>query len=565
MNSSPYDATFVNRSVNGVRLNSNTIKELNSDFSNFKINYEVKGSVTLGGSSSYTHLLGLTLFSTSNEVAGITIPRSVDYTSEDYYPVYFPEFYNGGTTYDIDVQGTIPADKVNKNRNFLAFAIKGFPLSTTTSITTSGLSIRMWATGVPENIGNFGQTPSITQNDVNIYEYEWGGGTTPEILDWGAVRLGKILQVSSKDLVKTIDASSDIETKIIPQKFSNASNASTTARNYRFTINPETGITSYPDNTPAGSIPTSSVFDPNFNPLGGSTDFYRSFWLGPKEVSEYSEVLETNNIQNTEISFFPYPNQTNAGSDPTIPTTTKVLTTSFGVPSISNYGLTSSYGDFNPPNTGSSDLRYGFISSSSPYIHLYRNRKISRLKRDSNGYYQSGDPIKPNWNTLGNQINTDLNSGGRWFVTIYNELEWPNGQGDFNSALTTGSLSPFNTGYSTKDSRGNYPKPFHYKGVWEILGTRDDFGDFFYLLCDENFYIPTNLGTSMNIGGNVPGNSLGMLIWKARATNKSDFVMVQDSVTGGVGAGAFINKFAPDYIKEHFEEITKKYGANTPS
>ena len=69
----------------------------------------------------------------------------------------------------------------------------------------------------------------------------------------------------------------------------------------------------------------------------------------------------------------------------------------------------------------------------------------------------------------------------------------------------------------------------------------------------------------MNIGGNVPGNSLGMLIWKARAAGKSDFIMVQDNVTGGVGAGGLVSKFAPDYIKEHFEEITKKYGANTPS
>ena len=559
---------LIESSFNGVYIDPIKVRQFENSFENFSINYEIKGDITSvkEPGSAAPFFIGLGLFAYDGPPTSPVLERSLNYTSEDATFFPFPQYFNDGSTNTINVSGTIPTDKINQNKNLLAFTIRGVVFNTTTSLTTSNLSIKIWASGLPENIGNFGQTSPITQNDVNIYEYEWGGGTTPEILDWGAVRLGKILQVSSKDLVKTIDASSDIETKIIPQKSNQESNGSTTARNFRSVVNQETGVTQYPDNSSNTSIFTSSIYDPSFNPSGSSTDFYRSFWLGPKEISEYSEILETNNVQNAEISFFPYPNQTNAGSNPTIPTTTKVLTTNFGVPSISNYGLTSSYGNFNPPNTGSSDLRYGFISSSSPYISLYRDRKISRLKKDSNGFYQASKPIKPNFSTLGNQINEDLNNGERWFVTVYNELEWPNGQGDFNSALTTGSLSPFNIGYTTKDSRGNYPKPFHYKGVWEILGTRDTFNDdIFYILCDENFYVPSNLGPAMNIGGNVPGNSLGMLIWKAKDTNKSNFIIVQDSATGGVGAGAFTSKFVPDYIKENFEAITKEYGANTPS
>ncbi len=53
-----------------------------------------------------------------------------------------------------------------------------------------------------------------------------------------------------------------------------------------------------------------------------------------------------------------------------------------------------------------------------------------------------------------------------------------------------------------------------------------------------------------------------MLIWKARATGKNKFVLVQDNVTGGISEGAFINKYAPKYIKENFESITKEYGNN---
>ena len=53
-----------------------------------------------------------------------------------------------------------------------------------------------------------------------------------------------------------------------------------------------------------------------------------------------------------------------------------------------------------------------------------------------------------------------------------------------------------------------------------------------------------------------------MLIWKARASNKTEFVIVQDEVSGGVQAVAFTSAFTPNYITENFEEITKEYGAN---
>ena len=71
-----------------------------------------------------------------------------------------------------------------------------------------------------------------------------------------------------------------------------------------------------------------------------------------------------------------------------------------------------------------------------------------------------------------------------------------------------------------------------------------------------------DFGGFKNIGGAEIGNSLGMLIWKARAVGKNEFVIVQDSVTGGVQGGAFISKHAPNYLVEDFETITKEYGGN---
>jgi hypothetical protein len=222
----------------------------------------------------------------------------------------------------------------------------------------------------------------------------------------------------------------------------------------------------------------------------------------------------------------------------------------WGVPGKSSYALTSS-----------NSVSYGTIGSSglnSNLITLNRNRDISKVTTDSNGFYQSSvNVIKPTHATIGDQINIDLNNGERWFVTLYNEFEFPNGQGNYDSVLTSGSLSPFNDGINI-DEDGNYSNALAYKGVYEIAGVWDSFSSFFILLYNS---FP-DIGVTKILGGNTPGNSLGMLIWKARGVGKNEFVIVQDSVTGGVQAGAFVNKYAPDYIKENFEAITKEYGSN---
>ena len=246
---------------------------------------------------------------------------------------------------------------------------------------------------------------------------------------------------------------------------------------------------------------------------------------------------------------FMYPNST-AGSNPTIPSTAKILDTDWGVPSKSSYALTSS-----------NSVVYGTINSAtSPrrFINLNRNVHISKVVTDNNGFYNSGQLTKPNWATIGDQINIDLNEGWRWFITLYNEFEFPNNQGDYNSALTSGSLSPFNPGIEP-DSNGNFSEPLAYKGVYEIAGVYDNFSTDFGIMLYNDF---PDFGGIKNIGGNTPGNSLGMLIWRARSVGKGEFVLVQNEVTGGIQAGGFISKYAPDYITENFESITKEYGAN---
>ena len=125
-------------------------------------------------------------------------------------------------------------------------------------------------------------------------------------------------------------------------------------------------------------------------------------------------------------------------------------------------------------------------------------------------------------------------------------------------------------GYDILDANGNYPNPLANKGVYEIAGVRDEFslGNLEFVLrspflqSDGSVYTTTTLDIK-NIGGGIAGNSLGMLMWKARASNSTEFIIVQDEVTGGISAGAFTSKFAPQEIVNNFDTITRRFGSNT--
>ena len=520
-----------------LEVNSAQLNALTKDYSNIAIYFDINTtvSVTDGDAANPGTKLSLSLFTIQSGSSNTVIPRAGEITSTNGADSWYTAtarsevITNNTLNQKVRAVGNIPISAVNNARKYLALSLTSQYTGTdATSFSFSDTTAKITIQGIPLNIGTYGQTSPIDILDTNIYEFDWGGGTTPEILDWGAVKMGKILQVSSKDLVKTVNPSQNVETIVIPSKRGTTSGR---ARNYRAIVG-NSGDTQYPP----GSVNTSSVGDVHF-------------WDTPQNVGDYYQILNGNNPLNHEISMFMYPNSS-AGSDPTIPSTTKILTTEWGVPSKSNYALTSS-----------NAVEYGSINSGTNprrFITLDRGVHISKVTTDTNGFYASGQIIKPNWATIGDQINHDLNEGEKWFVTLYNEFEFPNNAGDYNSVLTTGSLSPFNDGVTLNED-GNYSNALAYKGVYEIAGVYDNFSSDFNILTYDDF---PDFGGIKKIGGGTPGNSLGMLIWKARAAGKNEFVLVQDSVTGGVSAGAFTSKYVPDYISENFEEITKTYGAN---
>ena len=337
------------------------------------------------------------------------------------------------------------------------------------------------------NIGNYGKTSPINLNQTTIYEYEWAGGTTPEILGWGAYKTGKILNFQTPSDVSTINPSSDISLQLTP--------------------------TRWPFTTGKG----------NFNRNENIT----------QSVGDYYYALNGNNKINERISIFPY--ETNIGE--VSPSTTKILTTDYGVPPVSNFILTSS------------NARYGNITSGSNAIYLTSSVDISRCKK-VNGAYATGKVLSPLVfdSSPSESLSPQLNEGERWFITLYNQLDVP-----INNDL----LIPYNLGVSGS-SDGNLNNPLGYKGVFEIYGARRDAtpsGTIVSLIIG-----PTNFIEDRIIGGGV--NGLGALIWKAREVGKNNFVMVQSEV-GSNGPGCFVNQYVNKEIIENLDSITKTFGSNT--
>ena len=521
--------------VSGVKINLNEFKEATKNASSFGIEIICRGEFRTDGSTGDPQRMGLSLQSeesyNNNEVSLGRIIGSTDTVTDS-------------TSWQaFDFSGTLDTDtllsKLIANEDIISIAF--FPIvpgavgMNPNNVFFQNVAFQMKFISSPVNIGTYGKTPSIDSLHNVLYEFEWGGGTTPEILDWGALKLKQLLQVDGPDAVKQIDPSANIVTTVDKTDFYLSN---TSIQRARTVVNDPNGNVFPPE-----SIPTASTI------LPGSSFVY-NYYLQSSSINDVKLTLDSNNPTGTEISLFTYPSIN--GEQGTFPVNTKILDTTFGIPAQSAYAMTSS----NPQVYGELHLS-GQSSETDKIISFDRSVSISRVTKDSNGYYNGGPSIKPNYQTIGNEINLGLNNGERWFITLYNEFEFPNGEGDYNTPLISGSLTPYNQGYENVNS-----SPLHYKGVWEIIGTNDLFSNSTWIIyLKDSIYKLPGFATTY-IGGATAGNSLGALIWKAKSPNKSEFVLVQDLLSR-VGPGAFTNRYAPKTIIDNFNQITRTYGSNT--
>ena len=253
------------------------------------------------------------------------------------------------------------------------------------------------------NTGTYGKTPSVDSLDVNLYEFEWAGPTFPIIQDYGMFKMGKILQVSSKDLVKTLNPSDNISSIQIPV-------------------------------APPGPY-TASLW-------------HRSSSVS-QSIGDYYSVLDSNNQPGTRISVSPYKNQT-AGSNPVIPNTTRVLTPSFGIPETPSFVVTSSahetsvtslfgngflvyleYDGTYPTSTGNFPAMDTGVPTTASFMRFFDTRTINFSNNES----MPGETVLPTILLEGSTsisssitasfepIQDSLNRGERWFMTFYSNFE----------------------------------------------------------------------------------------------------------------------------------------------
>jgi hypothetical protein len=345
---------------------------------------------------------------------------------------------------------------------------------------TTSQKLNEWTEG---DTNTYGKLPTTLTQDRVIYEFEFGGGTTPEILGWGGLKMSNLYLVNTPDSVRTIQSGVDSTTRVVRSNF----------------------------------------------PSGSSPGTYRRTEYISQSFDEYYYTINKNNPVNHEITLFQYdPNPSN-----TAPSTTRVLTTDFSVPGVSNFIATSS-----------NSSKYGAITSGSNILEITSSIRIHTVGTSGGAYTQAGTIIsfdafsRDIWKTS-QQKNDD-----RWFITLYNELEVP---------ITNSILEPYNVGFSSSVDNVLLD-PLASKGVFEILGLNlpasSSPSNMINLVMSNTFI------EDKDIGGN-PG--LGFLMWKAEKTGKH--VLVQDQMSG-VGTGAFTSRFTPEEITQNLTSITKEYGIN---
>tara|TARA_R100000908_G_scaffold11489_1_gene4118 strand:+ start:1249 stop:3390 length:2142 start_codon:yes stop_codon:yes gene_type:complete len=367
----------------------------------------------------------------------------------------------------------------------------------------------------PVNIGTYGKTPSIELKNCTYYEFDWGGGTSPEILGWGAFKMGDIYQIDSPDSVKVISPTKNYNTITTP--------------------NPYQGFQIETFNSSPGYYFQSSSMK---NVTQKTGDYYYAL-----------NELEKNNL----ISVLTY-DTTGVTPPAYLPTNPKILTSGFGVPTISNY-MSSNGGTSNCEivikgadlwrSTNPAENLPAPTNVLSTAEFQTPSAKMNRVVRNSSGQYISSsgiltiDEIFLTSTTSSISIQEQLTQGERWFFTFYDGLQSP---------VDNNLLQPVPLGY-TGSLAEEYPLAS--KGVFEIVGVSGSAGS-------SGVWItlsPPPLETAI-IGSLF---STGYLLWKGE--QGSPMVMIQDLVTG-IGPGGFTTQYTPEYITDNLEQITKEFGSN---
>lgn len=348
---------------------------------------------------------------------------------------------------------------------------------------------------VPTNVGTFGQLPSVDSKDNTIVEFDWAGGTSPEIPFGGSFKLSNlILEVSDVSSVRSIVPGTNIEDFRISNFIWSAS-----------------------------------------HPLERTGSFPPQVFV--EERDDYYKVLNNTYPIGSQL----VPIQYASSGTPILPKVATVIENSIEVPTRAIYAGTSSYTA--DPNLPNNQKRYGVWPNNNPpttdpvTIEFYNSSFLSVLDADYNPVSSVPAPDLM-------KISNKLKDGERWFITLYNQFEFPvniSNESQVFSSITTGANPPLNS-----------------RGVFEIVGTYAQ-GTSTLLIIRVGTLNTTN--QQILIGG-ANSNSVGFLIWKS-SNNYQQKSIIVDKVSSQVTAGGFFSTETTNTVRNNFNTITRQFGNNT--
>jgi hypothetical protein len=222
-----------------------------------------------------------------------------------------------------------------------------------------------------------------------------------------------------------------------------------------------------------------------------------------------------------------------------IPNTARVLSSEFGVPTISNYYIPS----------GSTTLGGAATTGSFTTLSLFGGFLTNLIPEpgiDNNGFESAVAAVTGSTPaTITSTISASLSAGERWFVSMYYNL----------GTTASGSLTPVNNGYDTINGDGSYAYPLEYNGVYEIDRVSATHSNVLILTKAVNVSLEMGANASPLATGYA---AAGCLIWKA--ITDGTFVTFNGTTLSGVGKGNLITPNASPTIKSDLNSIVTTSG-----
>ena len=455
------------------------------------------------------------LLNNANQYSTNKFLQDLDYSTSTTVAINYPQILLGSAS-----KGTVPRSYYTSLSSLIPKYIGAKNQSSDFNV-YNPLAGLLWDR-VPTNVGTFGQLPSVDSKDNTIVEFDWAGGTSPEIPFGGSFKLANlILEVSDISSVRSVNPGTNVLNQTI--------------YNYIWS---------------------------------GSDTTYNASASFIEERDDYYNVLNNSYPVGSQL----VPIQYASTGTPVLPKVAEIIETTIEAPSISIYGGSGSY----RRNPSQPTWNYFIWQQDHNYLTIqkYNGGSVSYAKYPSFTVFgpdYSTSTSEPVLELQGNsnnfessflfEINNKLVQGERWFITLFNDFEFPVNVDNPNQVfrkITDGANPPLNS-----------------IGVFEIKGITFSGGG--------NPTVGTDVGTgnikimfdpkTKNTSGKALfagdkavatagiGN-LGFLIWKS-SKNYQEVSTIVNKNTSQVTAGGFMSTTTTDLNTNNFNSITRQFGNNT--